>query len=114
MSEHEVYIFDADPKRVVSVTVGELQELLTDPPIERRYDFLSDSAHTRVRHAFVRERTCHVDGEYVSHEPTVDALKCSLTSFVCSSCGMPFYMADVCCDPEPSFCPHCGARVVSE
>ena len=26
MTDHEVYIFDGDPERVVSVTVGELRE----------------------------------------------------------------------------------------
>lgn len=30
MSEHEVHIFESDPKRVLSVTVGELQGRLTE------------------------------------------------------------------------------------
>ena len=59
---------------------------------------------------YVRGRRCHD----VSIKPF---------TFACSECGCELDVTDIGCDPtmrfngsatEPSFCPHCGARVVDE
>ena len=54
--------------------------------------------------------TCRVSDEEVAHQPTLDAL--AVHVYECSSCHNPFYMADVCCHPNPAYCPNCGSRVV--
>lgn len=56
------------------------------------------------------DSTCHIFDEEIVHQPTLDAL--SVHVFECSTCYNTFYMADVCCHPEPKYCPYCGARVV--
>lgn len=56
MTDHEVYIYDGDPERVVSVTVGELRGLCID---ERGYG-VSDEDDSDIS---IPERTCHmIDG----------------------------------------------------
>lgn len=59
---------------------------------------------------YVRGRRCHD----VSIKPF---------TFACSECGCELDVTDIECDPtmrfngsatEPSFCPHCGAKVVDE
>ena len=84
MSEHEVYIFDGDPKRVVSVTVGELRSLCTD---ERDYG-VADEDDSDIA---IPERTCHMVDGY------------------CDVCGKPDPSSG-----DAAFCAHCGARVVDE
>lgn len=108
MSEHEVYILDADPERVVSVTVGELRELWRDayPPT-------------------IHERTCH----FVWHDMTPCDGAPDLTEpdgeYRCSACGkapdidvqnaIDTMQADYYPSAIPEaipVCPICGARVV--
>lgn len=47
---------------------------------------------------------CHM--EYGGHVP--DSVKDALGVYFCSECGSPIYN-----DMEPTYCPNCGARVVS-
>ena len=97
-----VRILDADPERVVSVTVGELQELWENGVV------FGDSAT-------IHERTCHVLNP---HRPN----GCEGLGVFgeCSECGgeietvdehdraqNPWKRAD-------AFCKGCGARVVGE
>lgn len=108
MTDHEVYVFDADPGRVVSVTVGALRALdMRATVAERRKD--EDSAQ------WIMERTCHVlnprrpngcEGLGVFGE--------------CSECGGQIETTDVHDRAQnpwkrpDAFCKGCGARVVSE
>ena len=114
MSEHEVYIFDGDPERVVSVTVGELRGLCTD---EWEY-CASDEDDSDIS---IPERTCHFClNEDIVHTDIGDE---DYGEYVCSACGSPLpdYLQDVadqmqagCCDEPILWCPACGARVVGE
>ncbi len=78
-----VRILDADPERVVSVTVGELQEIVRSHP-KTAHQF-----HTLAIH----ERTCHM-------KKTLSPMYGNK----CSECGGGV-MESV------RFCPVCGARV---
>lgn len=49
------------------------------------------------------ERTCRMN--YAGEVPPSVRYSC----YFCSECGSPIYN-----DMEPSYCPNCGARVVSE
>ena len=49
------------------------------------------------------ERTCRM--EYAGEVPPSVRYSC----YFCSECGSPIYN-----DMEPSYCPYCGAKVVSE
>lgn len=88
----EVRIFDEDPERVVSVTVGELQK----PWTIQSDDWL--------RNPTVHERTCNnIAPHYLR--------------FLCSECHYVIYHDDANETGEPKedgigFCPHCGARVI--
>ena len=109
MSEHEVDIFGSDPERVVSVTVGELQSLCTDA-----WD--CGASDEDVSDMSIHERTCHPKGDW---EPMSQTQK--VRRLICD-CGyefgidrenmLPFTFSDMC--ELPNYCPHCGARMVSE
>ena len=97
MSEHEVYIFDADPERVVSVTVGELRCLCTD----EWEHCASDEDDSDIA---IPERTCRIARK------SGDAIAAGW--YVCSECGLVYPP----CDDDIArwalqFCPHCGARI---
>ena len=106
-----IRIFDADPERVVSVTVGELQNLCTWT-YGCGHDFVGMSDAT------VHERTCH---PISAHEafPNMDLKLFSeqLTKNhafgifrFCSVCHSPLGQSDM----LDSFCYRCGARVVDD
>lgn len=107
MSEHEVDIFDADPERVVSVTVGELRslcrELYADGYCDRGRglidgDGVNESLSELVT---VHERTCH----FVDRDE--DGNPAAYRDGFCDRCGEEMDDAD-------RFCPNCGAEVVDE
>ena len=109
MSVHEVYIYDADHERVVSVTVGELRGLCTD---ERDYG-VSDEDDSDIS---IPERTCTMT-EYISGEQA--DYDCDDTMFHCSRCDHEYAVYEQNEDGDtyammPRYCPHCGARVVDE
>ena len=106
MSEEtgEVRIICADPERVVSVTVGELQELWRD-------------AYSPTVH----ERTCRFVFRDESYS-TLDGCEQDGT-YYCSACGcdLPDWMQEHVddiqagnIDNDIDRCPICGARVVDE
>jgi rubrerythrin len=89
MSMNEIQVFNADPDRVVSVQVREIQVVL------RAVADIANLDGRELVDATVRERTCHnVHG----HERYM---------FECSECGL-----DIDSDGVPSYCPGCGARVI--
>ena len=111
MSEEtgEVRIFDADPERVVSVTVGELQK----PWTIQSDDWL--------RHPTVRERTCHFVYRDESYSTPYGCEQDG--AYYCSACGcdLPDWMQEHVDDIQAGkiendidCCPICGARVVGE
>lgn len=55
--------------------------------------------------------TCNMSVEEVSHRPTLNAM--AVCVYECDRCHAVSYIGDVCCYPEPRYCPYCGARVVS-
>ena len=107
----EVRIFDADPEQVVSVTVGELQELC-------QWAYGCGHDFVGMADAAVHERTCH---PISSHEalPDMDWKRFSdeltknhafgLLRF-CSVCHSPLGQSDT----LDSFCSRCGSRVMGE
>ena len=56
--------------------------------------------------------TCEMEVSEVTHRPTLDALDCGMQAYVCDSCHIPSYLSDVCCLPQPRYCPNCGRRIV--
>ena len=94
MTDHEVYIFDADPDTVVSVTVRELRCLCTD---EWEY-CASDEDDSDIA---IPERTCH----FVDRDE--DGNPAAYRDGFCDRCGEEMDDAD-------RFCPNCGAEVVDE
>ena len=101
MSEEtgEVCIIGADPERVVSVTVGDLETLLDDG-MDVEAGFIGIGTVT------IHERTCHNGAPHYIR-------------FLCSECHYVIYHDDANETGEPDedrikFCPNCGARVVDE
>ena len=93
----EVRIFDADPERVVSVTVGELQNLC-------KWEYGCGHDFVGMSDATVHERTCHNSAPHYLR-------------FLCSECHHVIYHDDANETGEPDedgikFCPNCGARVI--
>lgn len=119
MSEEtgEVRIFDADPERVVSVTVGELQNLCKWA-YGCGHDFVGMS-DAKVHE--LHERTCRFVYRDESYS-TPDGYEQDGT-YYCSACGcdLPDWMQEHVDDIQAGniendidCCPICGARVVSE
>ena len=107
----EVRIFDTDPERVVSVMVGELQEIVRSHP-KTAHQF-----HTLAIH----ELTCHFVFRDESYS-TPDGYEQDGT-YYCSACGcdLPDWMQEHVddiqagnIDNDIDRCPICGARVVGE
>ena len=98
-----IRILDADPERVVSVTVGELQEIVRSHP-KTAHQF-----HTLAIH----ERTCHPKGDWkpVSQTQKVRRLvcDCGYEFGVDRENASPFDISIMC--ELPNFCPNCGARI---
>ena len=91
-----VRILDADPERVVSVTVGDLETLLDDG-MDVEAGFVGIDTVT------VHERTCHNSAPHYLR-------------FRCSECHHVIYHDDANETGESDedgikFCPNCGARV---
>ena len=64
-----------------------------------------------VRHlADLIDPTCHMSVEEVAHRPTLNAM--AVCVYECDRCHAVSYIGDVCCYPEPRYCPYCGARCV--
>lgn len=94
-----IRIFDADPERVVSVTVGELRNLC-------KWAYGCGHDFVGMSDATVHERTCHNSAPHYLR-------------FRCSECHHVIYHDDANETGEPKedgvgFCPICGARVVGE
>ena len=101
MSEHEVDIFDADPERVVSVTVGELQNLC-------KWAYGCGHDFVGMSDATIRERTCSM----VWNDRVGD-----VNRWRCDACGYRSserIVSDRLHDPSPAWCHRCGSRVVGE
>ena len=124
MSEHEIDIFDADPERVVSVTVGELRGLC-----EEMYgDGVEDCGGSDVRISdtlaeliTIHDRTCRFVYRDESYS-TPDGFEQDGT-YYCSACAcdLPDWMQEHVddiqagnIDNDIDCCPHCGARVVGD
>ena len=113
MSEEtgEVRIIGADPERVVSVTVGDLETLLDDG-MDVEAGFIGIGTVT------IHERTCHPissqdalpdkDRKSISEELTKNHAF-GLLRF-CSVCHSPLGRSDA----LDSFCSRCGSRVVGD
>ena len=104
--ESTVRIFDADPEQVVSVTVGELEQLLDDG-MDVEAGFLG------IGGVAIRERTCTNKAVEISRMAPIEF---RTDDFICSACHETF-----CADRDGinhpidwAFCPNCGARVVVE
>ena len=108
-----VRIFEGDPERVVSVTVGELQKLC-EWAYGCGHDFVGMSDATVHE---LRERTCSMDAIDTGEMADYD---CSEHIMHCKNCDAEFgYVlysedGDVSMYDKPKFCPECGARVVGE
>lgn len=100
MSEEtgEVRIFDADPERVVSVTVGELQEIVRSHP-KTAHQF-----HTLAIH----EQTCHM--VFIGRVGGVNQWRCD----ACGCRSSERIISDRLHDPAPAWCHRCGARVIGD
>ena len=92
----EVSIFDADPERVVSVTVGELQK----PWTIQSDDWL--------RHPTVHERMCHM--VFIGRVGGVNQWRCD----ACGCRSSERIISDRLRDPAPAWCHRCGARVIGD
>ena len=97
-NEGKLRIFDADPERVVSVTVGELQNLC-------KWAYGCGHDFVGMSDATIRERTCHNRAPHYLR-------------FLCPECHHVIYHDDAneTGDPDEDgikFCPNCGARVVN-
>lgn len=113
MSEEtgEVRIIGADPERVVSVTVGDLETLLDDG-MDVETGFIGIGTVT------IHERTCHFIFRDESYS-TPDGYEQDGT-YYCSACGcdLPDWMQEHVDDihagnieNDIDHCPNCGARV---
>lgn len=110
----ELRVFDADPDRVVSVPVREIQVVL------RAVADVADLDGRELLDATVHERVCHFCwNEDIVHTDIGDE---DYGEYVCSACGSPLpdYLQDVadqmqagCCDEPILWCPTCCAKVVS-
>ena len=94
-----IRIIGADPERVVSVTMGDLETLLDDG-MDVEAGFIGIGTVT------IHERTCHNGAPHYIR-------------FLCSACHYVIYHDDANETGEPDedcikFCPNCGARVVGE
>ena len=102
----EVRIFDEDPERVVSVTVGDLETLLDDGmDVEAGFIGIGTVA--------IHERTCHI--QKIDWMDKIGNKPFPRHKVVCSACGLELE-SDM-SRGLPSFyhfCPQCGARVVGK
>ena len=103
-----VRILDADPERVVSVTVGELQELLRAKN-HTAYQFHTQTVHERTCHFVYRDESystpdgCEQDGTYYC-----SACDCDLPDW------MQWHVDDIQAgkiENDIDRCPICGARL---
>ena len=107
-----VRIFDADPDRIVSVTVGELQELC-QWTYGCGHDFVGMAdvtIHERTCHFVFRDESCSTPDGYEQDG-----------TYYCSACGcdLPDWMQEHVddiqagnIDNDIDRCPICGARLV--
>ena len=103
-----IRIFDADPERVVSVTVGELRKAVTTGWYFNDY-------------GLVHERTCHFVYRDESYSTPYGCEQDG--AYYCSACGcdLPDWMQEHVDDIQAGtiendidHCPNCGARVVGD
>ena len=97
----EVRIFDADQEQVVSVTVGELQELC-------RWAYGCGHDFVGMADAAVHERTCHM--VLIGRVGGVNQWRCD----ACGCRSSERIVSDRLHDPAPAWCHRCGSRVVDE
>lgn len=88
MYKDTVYIHLTSPKR---------PNTFSSPNVLTHVDIISE--YERI------DQVCEMED---AGEVPESALK-NLTTWFCSECGSPIYN-----DVKPAYCPHCGARVVSE
>ena len=95
-------IFDGDPERIVSVTVGELKRLYSKSWLCGAHDDIDTDP-------IIHERTCHM---LECHEWQDEWEPYGI---YCSECEafVPDWKSKN-NTPVPKYCPNCGARVVSE
>ena len=109
-----VRIIGADPERVVSVTVGELQNLC-------KWAYGCGHDFVGMSDATIRERTCHFVYRDESYSTPYGCEQDG--AYYCSACGcdLPDWMQEHVddiqagnIDNDIDRCPICGARVVDE
>ena len=96
-----IRIFDEDPERVVSVTVGELQELC-------KWAYGCGHDFVGMSDATVRERTCNM--VWFGRVGDVNRWRCD----ACGCRSSERIVSDRLHDPAPAWCHRCGSRVVGE
>ena len=96
-----VSIFDADHERVVSVTIGELQDLCTWT-YGCGHDFVGMSDAT------IHERTCHM--VWIGRVWDVNQWRCD----ACGCRSAERIVSDRLANPAPAWCHRCGSRVVGD
>ena len=96
-----IRIFDEDPERVVSVTVGELQNLC-------KWAYGCGHDFVGMSDATIRERTCHM--VWIDRVGDVNRWRCD----ACGCRSAERIVSDRLHDPAPAWCHRCGARVVDD
>ena len=97
----EVRIFDEDPERVVSVTVGELRNLC-------KWAYGCGHDFVGMSDATVHERTCNM--VWIDRVGYVNRWRCD----ACGCRSVERIVSDGLHDPAPAWCHRCGSRVVVE
>ena len=92
----EVRIFDEDPERVVSVTVGELRSLT------------NGAIPGCIGDEYIHERTCHM--VLIGRVGGVNQWRCD----ACGCRSSERIISDRLHDPAPAWCHRCGSRVVGD
>ena len=96
-----IRIFDEDPERVVSVTVGELQNLC-------KWAYGCGHDFVGMSDATIRERTCHM--VWIDRVGDVNRWRCD----ACGCRSAERVVSDRLHDPAPAWCHRCGARLVDD
>ena len=109
-----IRIIGADPERVVSVTVGDLETLLDDGmDVEAGFIGIGTvTIHERTCHFVFRDESCSTPDGYEQDG-----------TYYCSACGcdlpdwMQWHIDDIMAgnvERDIDCCPNCGARVVAD
>ena len=96
-----IRIFDADPERVVSVTVGELRNLC-------KWAYGCGHDFVGMSDATIHEQTCHM--VFIGRVGGLNQWRCD----ACGCRSSERIISDRLHDPSPAWCHRCGARVVDD